>query len=115
MSAAESKDYLSVRSAMKVSWPKCIHRWDAPETCPKCGNVYKQRVINEMDEAHAAALAAKDERIEELEAAGRDCLAALERMYDRDKASAGLRDLRVLNQMRAALLPQPAAREGGSQ
>ena len=39
-----------------IQWPKCTHRWDAPETCPSCLSRYKQRVI--------ASAAATIERLE---------------------------------------------------
>ena len=46
----------------EIEFPTCIHRWDAPETCPMCLCIYKQRVI----EARDATIDADREGIAEL-------------------------------------------------
>lgn len=42
-----------------IPYPRCIHQWDAPESCPMCGHMYANRCAD-------AALALAREQREEI-------------------------------------------------
>lgn len=101
----------AIKAAALAALPGAIEA-EARERGTFQATVHFERIDAYHAEAHPAAILSLLADLDAAEKALAAGIVSLEKMYDRDKQSASMRDLRTLNTMRAALSRLRGEKEG---